>query len=78
MKSCLIPLYMFAAVAFVWSFTVLLGAKTQEAWAVPVGTGFTLIGATAALTAYALRTMMKRIDDLESCDVHNSEKQSKK
>ena len=72
MKSYLIPLYLFTAIAFIWSFIVLLHSAPQTQWAVPVGVGLSLIGGTAGATATALRAILKRLDDEVSSDVRNS------
>ena len=77
MKSYLIPLYLFTAIAFIWSFIVLLQSTPQAQWAVPVGVGLSLGGGTAGATALALRAILKRIDDVVSSDVHNSRENPK-
>jgi hypothetical protein len=77
MKSYLIPLYLFTAIAFIWSFIVLLHSAPKTQWAVPVGVGLSLIGGTAGATATALRAILKRIDDVVSSDVRNSRENPK-
>ena len=71
MKSYLFPLYLFTAIAFIWSFIVLLHSEPQTQWAVPVGVGLSIVGGTAGATATALRAILKRIDDVLSNDVRN-------
>jgi hypothetical protein len=61
MKNYWIPLYPVAAVAFVWGFIVISQSNIDRQWAVPLGMGFFLIGATASMTATAIKKISEEL-----------------